>query len=122
LDEAESVLSGFNTAISHTGQAHSEGLVFNDEQEIAIEETLLAGLVEISQQLKNISYPEGSAVDRNNLVAISEEVNLHKQEQIQCMKTGNYDCYQSEYNMFMDSLGRLFDYYNNMVDSFNQKY
>ena len=122
LDEVESVLSGFNATLSHTGQAHSEGWIFNDEQEIAIEETLLAGLVEISQQLKNIFYPEGSAADRNNLVAISEEVNLHKQEQIQCMKTGNYDCYQSEYNMFMDSLGRLFDYYNNMVDSFNQKY
>lgn len=122
LDDVESVLSGFNAAINLTDQAHSEGWIFNDEQEIAIEETLLVKLMEISQQLKNISYPEGSAADRNNLVAVSGEVTLHKQEQIQCMKTGNYDCYRSGYNMFMDSLGKLFDYYNNMVDSFNQKY
>ncbi len=122
LDEVESVLSEDNAALHHINQAHSEGWKFNDEQEIAIEETLLARLLEISQQLKNIFYPESNAADRNNLVVISEEVNLHKQEQIQCMKTGNYDCYQSEYNMFMDSLKRLFDYYNNMVENFNQKY
>jgi len=122
LDEVESLLSEYNAALSPINQTHPEGWTFNDEQEIAVEETLLARLMEISQQLKNIFYPESNAADRNNLVAISEEINLHKQEQIQCMKTSNYDCYLSGYNMFIDSLERLFDYYNNMVESFNQKY
>jgi transglutaminase-like putative cysteine protease len=122
LDEVESLLSEYNAALEHANQAHSEGWIFNDEQEIAVEETLLARLMEISLKLKNIFYPESNAADRNNLVAVSEEISLHKQDQIQCMKTGNYDCYQSEYNMFIDSLERLFDYYNNIVESFNQKY
>ncbi len=122
VDEVKSLLSEYNAALSHANQAHSEGWIFNDEQEVAVEETLLARLMELNLKLKNIFYPEGSATDINNLVAISEEISLHKQEQIQCMKAGNHDCYLSEYNMFIDSLERLFDYYNNMVESFNQKY
>ncbi|MFA5014906.1 MAG: transglutaminase domain-containing protein [Actinomycetota bacterium] len=122
LDEIESVLSEYNAALIHINQAHSEGWIFNDEQEIAIEETLLTRLIELSQQLKNVVYSENNAADRGNLISISEEIILYKQEQIHCMKTSNHDCYQSEYNIFIDSLERLFDYYNNMVENFNRKY
>lgn len=122
LDEIESVLSEYNATLNHINQAHSQSWIFNDEQEIAIEETLLARLIELSQLLKNIVYSEDNAADRGNLILISEEIILHKEAQIYCMKTGNYDCYWSEYNLFMDSLERLFDYYNNMVENFNRKY
>jgi len=122
LDEIGSVLSEYNAALIHINQAHSEGWKFNDEQEIAIEETLLTRLIELSQKLKNAAYSENNAVDRGNLIAISEEIILHKEAQIHCMKTSNHDCSQSEYNIFLDSLKRLFDYYNNMVENFKQKY
>jgi len=38
------------------------------------------------------------------------------------MKNSNYDCYKDQYDMFIDSVNKLFDYYNNMVLRFNQKY
>ena len=122
LKKVEYILSEYNAAINHINLAHTESWIFNDPQEIAIEETFLTKLMEISQELENISYSERYAVDRNNLVEISQKINLHKEEQIKCLKSSDYDCSMNQYNMFINSVNELFDYYNNMVLRFNQKY
>ncbi|MBA7652786.1 hypothetical protein ES703_60625 [subsurface metagenome] len=122
LEKVNYILSEYEAAKNHVNMVHPESWIFNDPQEIAVEETFLTRLIEISQELESISYPGSYAADRNNLVAISREINLHKEEQIKCMKNGNYDCYKDQYDMFIDSVNELFDYYNNMVLRFKQKY
>jgi hypothetical protein len=122
LEEVENILSEYNAAINHINSVHPESWVFNDPQEIEVEETFLTRLIELYHELENIGYSESSAADRDNLVAISRKISLHKEEQLKCMKSGDYDCNINEYNMFIDSLKELFDYYNNMVQRFNQRY
>jgi hypothetical protein len=122
LDGLNNVLYEYNAAINHVNQIQSDNWAFNDPQAIAMEEAFLEKLIEISQALKNLSYSESYSEDRNNLVIISGNINTYKQEQINCMKGGNYECYISQYEMFVGSISGLFDYYNNMVNEFNQKY
>jgi len=122
LEKVNYILSEYEAAINHVNSVHPENWIFNDPQEIAVEETLLTRLIELSQELESISYSESNSADSDNLVAISRRINLHKEEQIRCMKNSNHDCYKNQYNMFNDSINELVEYYNNMVLRFNQKY
>jgi hypothetical protein len=122
LDGLGEVLYEYNAAINHINKMQSGSWTFNDPQAIAVEETFLEKLTEISKVLKSLSYSDSYSEDRDNLVIISDNINNYKQGQINCMKGGNYQCYVSQYEMFADSVGDLFDYYNNMVDEFNRKY
>ncbi len=122
LDELKNVLSEYNAAINNVNLMQTENWVFNDSQVIAVEETFLEKLIEISQDLKNLSYSESYAEDRNRLVEISNDINIYKEGQIRCMKSGNYNCYCTQYEMFAGSMNSLFNYYNDMVNEFNQKY
>jgi len=122
LDELEVILYEYNAAINHINQIQSESWTFNDPQVIAVEETFLEKLIEISQSLKSLSYSDSYSEDRDNMVIISNNINTYKEGQINCMKSGNYECYRSQYKMFASSMNDLFDYYNNMVNEFNQKY
>jgi hypothetical protein len=122
LDGLGEVLYEYNAAINHVNKMQSGSWTFNDPQAIAVEETFLEKLTEISKVLKSLSYSDSYSEDRDNLVIISDNINNYKQGQINCMKGGNYQCYVSQYEMFADSVGDLFDYYNNMVDEFNRKY
>jgi hypothetical protein len=122
LDELKYVLSEYNAAINHVNLMQNESFIFNDPQVIAVEEAFLEKLIEVSQDLENLSYSESYTEDRNNLVGISSDINTYKEGQIRCMKSGNYDCYRSQYEMFASSMNSLFNYYNNMVNEFNRKY
>ncbi len=55
LDNISAVLSEYNLAINHINNAHKQGWTFNDPEDIAIEETFLAKLTELSVSLKNIT-------------------------------------------------------------------
>jgi len=122
LDELEVILYEYNAAINHISQIRSESWAFNYPQAIAVEETFLEKLIEISQSLKSLSYSDSYSEDRDNMVIISDNINAYKEEQINCMKSGNHECYRSQYEMFASSMNDLFDYYNNMVNEFNKKY
>lgn len=122
LDGLSEVLNDYNAAINHVNNMQSGNWTFNDPQAIAVEETFLEKLIEISNVLKSLSYSDSYSEDRDNLVIISDNINNYKQEQINCMKGGNYQCYISQYEIFADYVGDIFDYYNKMVDEFNQKY
>ncbi len=122
LDKVGDMLSEYSTSINHFNSLHVESWIYNDPNEISIEEAFLLRLVELSGELERISYPESYTADRNSLVEISNKINLHKETQIECMKDNNYDCSINENTLFISFLNELFDYYNNMIQRFNWRY
>jgi hypothetical protein len=122
LENTGRILSEYNLAINHVNMAHPESWIFNDTEEIAVEETFLTRLIELSEELEEISYPVSYSDDRNNLLEISHRIIQHKDDQIKCMKDGNYECSMNENSLFVGCLTELFDYYSGMVQKFNQKY
>ncbi len=122
LDNISAVLSEYNAAINHINNAHKQGWTFNDPEDIAIEETFLQRLIELSTGLKNISGSGSFSQGHNGLIEISNDIIYHKDNQISCMKSGDYDCSILKYNDFNDSVNELFEYFNEMVDSYNEKY
>ena len=122
LEEASQIISDYSSAVNHINLAHGEDWIFDDPQEIMIEETFLVKSKELTSRLADIPFPQSLAAERNNLMALSQEISLYKDEQIKCMKTSDYDCSTNNYNNFTSSLDALFDSYNGMVTNFNQKY
>lgn len=122
LDNVGLILSEYNAALNHINNAHGEDWIFNDPAEIAIEETLLERLKELSASLENTQASSGYGSGKEELVKISKDIIDSKQNQIDCMKVSDFDCNISYYNMFSDSVGDLFDYYNSMIDEYNEKY
>ncbi len=116
------ILSEYSAAINHVNSAHPENWIFNNPEEIAVEETFLIKLMELSESLEVISYPDSYTVERNNLVEISRSIIQHKDKQIKCMKDSNYECSLNEHSVFANNLKELFGYYADMVWEFNQKY
>ncbi|MFC2145196.1 transglutaminase domain-containing protein [Actinomycetota bacterium] len=122
LDNISAVLSEYNAAINHINNAHKQGWTFNDPEDIAIEETFLQKLIELSADLNNITGAGSFSSDHTGLVQISKNIIFQKENQINCMKSGDYDCSIVKYNAFNDSVNELFEYFNEMVDSYNEKY
>ncbi len=122
LKKVSSLLGEYSAAVNHVNVSHSEGYTFNDPVEIAIEETFLVKLQELSGKLKNFSYPQSYSKDRNNLVKITEEISLYKESQISHMKNNNYNSSIDSHSKFTDVMDSLFNYYNYMVDAYNNKY
>lgn len=122
LDNISAVLSGYNAAINHINNAHKQGWTFNDPEDIAIEETFLQKLIELSTDLNNITGAGSFSSEHTDLIQISKQIIFQKESQINCMKSGDYDCSIVKYNDFNDSVNELFEYFNEMVDSYNEKY
>jgi len=122
LDNISAVLSEYNAAINHINNAHKQGWIFNDPGDIAIEETFLQKLIELSADLKNIMDAGSFSSAQADLIQISNDLVYHKENQISCMKSGDYDCSVLKHNEFSDSVNELFEYFNEMVDSYNEKY
>lgn len=122
LDEVGFILSEYNAAINHVNSAHKEEWIFNDPAEIAIEDSLLARLTELLDSLKRIEGAGSFEYNHGELIRISKDMIVAKQNQINCMKSSDYDCSSSYNNIFGNSLDSLFEYFSSMVDSYNEKY
>ncbi|MCD4670650.1 MAG: transglutaminase-like domain-containing protein, partial [Actinomycetia bacterium] len=122
LDEAGLILSEYNAAINHVKNAHKKDWIYNDPVEIAIEDTLLKRLTELSDSLKRINGASSFEYGHGELVRISKDIIIAKQNQINCMKSSDYNGCQSYNNIFGNSISKLFDCFNSMVDSYNEKY
>ena len=59
LDNAGMILNEYNAALNHINNVHGQDWIFNDPEEIAIEETLLEKLKELSASLDNIRASSG---------------------------------------------------------------
>ena len=122
LDEVYSLIDKYKSALNHMNTYHKEGWIFNDPSEIALEETFLVKLTELSNELKEFSYPSSYTTHRSNLVAISVELCNYESSIISCMKNDDYNGCVNNYNLFWTSVDKLFDYYNSIVDEYNRKY
>ncbi|MEE8325256.1 MAG: transglutaminase domain-containing protein [Candidatus Humimicrobiaceae bacterium] len=122
LDNISAVLSEYNLAINHINNAHKQGWTFNDPEDIAIEETFLAKLIELSVSLKNITGAGSFGPEYADLIEISNNIIYHKDSQINYMKSGDYDSSILKNNDFKISVNSLFEYFNEMVDNYNEKY
>ncbi|GAJ21143.1 unnamed protein product, partial [marine sediment metagenome] len=74
LEKVNYILSEYEAAINHVNSVHPEGWKFNDPGEIAVEETLLTRLIELSNELENFSYPVSYSADRSNIVTMSYNI------------------------------------------------
>jgi len=122
LDKAGLALSEYNNAINHVNNAHGQGWIFDDPAHIAIEETLLQRLMELSTILEETQAYSGQTSSKEELVGISREIIDAKKKQIDCMRASDYDCNMSYNTIFNDAVDRLFEHYNLMVESYNDKY
>ena len=116
LNRIKGLLDEYNLAANHMNTYHKDNWIFNDPSEIALEETFLVKLQELSNNLKNFPCPNSFTNHKNNLISIFEEICHYKMLQIECMKNNNYDCNIANYNALESSVGRLFDYYNSIVE------
>jgi len=122
LDKAGLVLSEYNHAINHVNNAHGQDWIFDDPGHIAIEENLLQRLMELSSSLEDTQASSGLASSKEELVGISREIIDAKKRQIDCMRASDYNCNMSYNTIFNDAVDRLFENYNLMVESYNDKY
>jgi hypothetical protein len=122
LDMAGFILSEYNDALNHVNNTHGQEWIFDDPNHIAIEESLLQRLIELSIAIENITVTSGLASGKDEMVRISREIIDAKKRQLECMRASDYNCNISNYNLFNDAVDRLFEYYNEMVDSYNEKY
>lgn len=116
LNSVYNLLGKYDSAINHMNTYHKEGWIFNDPNDIALEETFLVKLQELSNQLKNFSYPSNFSSQRNNLVNISEEICHYQNLSIECMKNNDYENYLNYNNARNNSIDKLFNYYNSLVE------
>ena len=122
LDEVYSLIDKYKSALNHMNTYHKEGWIFNDPSEIALEETFLVKLTELSNELKEFSYPSSYTTHRSNLVAISVELCNYESSIITCMKNDDFNSYINNCNLFWASWDKLCNYYNSIVDEYNRKY
>ena len=116
------LLGEYELAINHMNVYHGEKWYINDPNHIALEETFLVKLRELSNKLKEFHYPQSLAGYRNNLIGIADGLCLYKEAEINCMKNNDYNGYVNNNNMFNAAYGSLFDNYNSMNDEYNRKY
>jgi len=115
LNSVLSILDEFNLAVNHMNTYHNENWIFNDPEEIALEETYLVKLNELLNELKNVSCPNSLTGQKSNLITIFEEVCHYKKLQIGCMKRNDYNGNINNFNSHIVSVDKLFNYYNSLV-------
>lgn len=113
LENVGKLLNEYNLAINHMNVQQSKISGYFDSPEvIALEESYLVKLQELSNKLKSFSYPDSYSIHRNNLVTISEEICTYENAVIDSCKASDYNSYVNNFNLLYDAINRLFDYYN----------
>ena len=116
------LLGEYGLAINHMNVYHGEGWYINDPNHIALEETFLVKLRELSNKLKGFHYPQSLSGYRNNLVGIADELCMYREAEINCMKNNDYNGYVNNNNRWNAVYGSLCDNYNSMSADYNRKY
>jgi hypothetical protein len=123
LDKVYSLLvNEYEPAVNHMNFYGGENFVFNDPQNIALEETFLAKLQELANKLESFSFPSSYNDHRNNLLNIANEMVRIDKMMIESMKKNDFDNYTNHLNNFNAKHTSLHDYYNSMSDEYNRKY
>ena len=115
LHKVNNTLNEINLAINHMNTYHKPGWIFNNPEEIALENTYLVKLEELLATLKGYSYPNSFSSERNNIVKIMEEICNSKQISINYMNNNDFGDYKASQVTFNSNIKRLFDYYNSLI-------
>ena len=122
LNNMSSLLNEYNLAFNHMNTYHKEGWIYNNPKEIALEETFLIKLLELSNELENFPYPGSLIEGRGNLVNISKQLCDIKASMINCMKNNDYSGCLNYFNNFWNTVDQLWNNYNEIVAMHNKKY
>ena len=116
------LLDEYNLAFNHMNVYHGENWIFNDPNQIALEETFLVKLRELSNKLKNFSYPKSLTKQREHLVKIADDICIYKEAQINSMKNDDWNGNVTYGDLYWSSVNSFFAYYGNISDEYNKKY
>lgn len=122
LNNMNSLLDEYNLAFNHMKTYHREGWIFNDPNEIALEETFLIKIQQLASKLESFSFPGSINEGRGNLVNISRQLCNIENAMINCMKSDDYEGSVSNFNNFWVVVDKLFATSNSIVNKHNTKY
>ncbi|MHB8277098.1 MAG: serine/threonine-protein kinase [Candidatus Humimicrobiaceae bacterium] len=122
LDNMNSLLDEYNLAFNHMKTYHKEGWIFNDPNEIALEQTFLTKLQELSSKLEGFSFPSSINEGRGNLVNISGQLCNIESSVINCMKNDDFEGYITNSNNFWGMVDKLWNNCNAIINAHNKKY
>jgi serine/threonine protein kinase len=122
LDKMNGLLNEYNLAFNHMNTYHKEGWIFNDPNEIALEETFLTKLQELSIKLESFTFPSSLNEGRGNLVNISRQLCDIENSMINCMKNNDYKGCTSNFNNFWSMVDKLWNNCNAIINAHNKKY
>jgi len=122
LNNMNSLLDEYNLAFNHMKTYHREGWIFNDPNEIALEETFLTKIQQLASKLESFSFPSSINEGRGNLVNISRQLCNIENAMINCMKSDDYEGSISNFNNFWVVVDKLFATSNSIVNKHNTKY
>lgn len=115
------LLDEYKLAFNHMNVYHGEHWIYNDPNQVALEDTFLVKLRELSDKLKGFSFPKSLSGYRENLVTAADDMCSFKEAQISSMRNNDWNGNVKYYNLYQSSVDSLFANYNNMSNAYNKK-
>jgi PKD repeat protein len=122
LNSLYSVINDYTMAINHVSSLRTESWIFNDPDQIALEESLLHKFKEIETKLSFADYPVSYEIDVQNVRTIASYIGFYKEEQVSNMKNNQFEESLENNAKCVENLNLLIDYYNKMLKIYNEKY
>ncbi len=122
LNNLYSVIDEYSMAINHVNLQRTEAWIFNDPEQIALEESLYSKFKEIEAKLSFADHPVSYETDMQNLRAIASYISFYKEEQIKSMRSEQFEKSVENNEKCIENLNLLTDYYNKMLKIYNEKY
>ncbi len=122
LNSLYSVINEYTMAINHVNSLRTETWIFNDPEQIALEESLFHKFKEIETKLSFADHPVSYATDVQNVRTFASYISFYKEEQVNNMKNNQFEKSLENNAKCVENLNLLIDYYNEMLKIYNEKY
>lgn len=115
FDKVYNLIDEYSLAINHMNVYHGDSWIINDPESLALEETFLIRLNELTEKIISFSYPNSLKNDRNNLVNISREIYNIRVTEVEYMRNNDYANYVKYNDLFNNTVKKFSDYYNSII-------